>query len=115
MSDSERRRGPRRPLKMRIDYKAGDGDFLYEYTRNISEGGLFVATDAPPKVGTVIQMRFQIPGENSSLKVEGKVKWVNASKDGREHPNPGMGVEFINLSDEERDIISHIVGAIAYL
>lgn len=112
----EQRKSPRRPLRMRLDYKHESGaNFLFEYTQNISRGGIFIETLQPLPVGTNVVMRFTPPGEEGEIYVEGRVAWVNAVRSGEENTNPGMGIQFKNLSDENKDLISRMVGTIAYL
>ena len=113
--ENERRKHPRRAFRQRIDYKAGDGDFLYEYITNISQGGIFIATQNPEPVGTTLALRFLGPDGEESLEVQGEVMWVNLADGGEEHPNQGMGIRFVNLSEEDKDTVSRLVGAIAYL
>jgi len=112
----EKRKSPRRPLRMRLDYKQETGaNFLFEYTQNISKGGIFIGTTQPLPVGTNVVMRFTPPGAEEEIYVEGRVTWVNAWHPDGENPNPGMGIQFRNLSEEVRDVIARLVGTIAYL
>jgi type IV pilus assembly protein PilZ len=115
VSGQERRRSARHEVRIRIDYRAGEGDFLIENTRNISHGGMFIETRTPPDVGTILSLRFRAPDTDEVVEVQGRVVWVNVNKLEAETPNPGMGLEFIKLTPEEKDTISRIVGAIAYL
>ncbi len=60
-------------------------------------------------------IRFQPPGGQTELEVEGEVMWVNPFVEGGDNPNPGMGIRFENLSAEDKATISSIVKAIAIL
>ncbi len=112
----DKRKNPRRPLRMRLDYKVERGsDFLFEYTHNISRGGIFIETRDPLPVGTNVVMRFTPDGTEGELYVEGRVTWVNPIRQDDASSHPGMGIQFKNLSEESRDIIAKMVGTIAYL
>ena len=116
MSD-DRRREERHPLRMRMDYRdATGGNFLYEYTQNISAGGIFIETREPLPVGTEVEMRFQPPGANEVIEVAGKVMWVNPYRtDSENNPNPGMGIQFEDLPEDLKEQLAAVVNAIAYL
>ena len=116
MSD-ERRRDERLPKRARMDYRdTTGGNFLYEYTSNISKGGIFIETRDPLPVGTEVEMKFQPPGMDEILEIVGTVMWVNPFRpDADENPNPGMGIQFGALSDEAKDLVANLVKAIAYL
>lgn len=114
---SERRQDERLPMRARMDYRdSTGGNFLYEYTSNISRGGIFIETTSPLPVGTDVEMRFQPPGMDEVLEIAGTVVWVNPFREGSdENPNPGMGIQFGTLSDEAKNMVANLVKAIAYL
>ncbi len=112
----EKRQDERHDLRVRMDYRHEEGgNFLYEYSKNISAGGIFIETRTPLPVGTTVEMRFQPPGASGVIDVVGKVVWVNPYREGEENPNPGMGIQFTGLDDEQRDLIAQVVRTIAYL
>ncbi len=45
-SESDRRRSEREDLKIPVDYSAVDA-FFSEFTTNVNEGGMFIATETP--------------------------------------------------------------------
>jgi type IV pilus assembly protein PilZ len=114
---SERRQDERLPMRARMDYRdSTGGNFLYEYTSNISRGGIFIETTTPLPVGTEVEMRFTPPGMDEVLEIAGTVMWVNPFREeSEENPNPGMGIQFGSLSDEAKDLVANLVKAIAYL
>jgi uncharacterized protein (TIGR02266 family) len=101
----ERRRSERTPVVVRIEYETVDALFS-EFTRNINEGGVFVETDTPASLDSVVQLQFQLPGSRVPLKVDGRV--VRVVPDGTDEP-PGMGVEFEDLTDQDRAHIDVLV------
>ena len=116
-SMEDRRKDARHPLRLQLAYSdTGGSNFLFEYSTNISKGGIFIETHHPLPLGTEIVLRFTPPGEaQEQLEVEGDVVWVNPFKPEGENFNPGMGIQFKNLSDENKDTITQIVRTVAIL
>jgi type IV pilus assembly protein PilZ len=109
----ERRSFPRIDVTWEVDCTDGE-TFLYSYITNISAMGIFIATMSPPVVGTVIQLKFEPPGE-SPFEVAGAVAWINPWHETGENLNPGFGVRFTDLDPEMRERLVSLVHAIAYL
>jgi type IV pilus assembly protein PilZ len=106
----------RAPLRLELNYRdATNKNFLFEYSQNISKGGIFIETDTPLPLGSRLKIRFQPPGGEAELQVEGEVSWVNEVKEGDDNPNPGMGVQWVDLSDDQYQLIASIVQAILIL
>lgn len=101
----EGRRGRRERLVVRVDYSTVDA-FFSEFTTNINEGGLFIETDNPSAVGTLVQLMFQLPGPDEPLKVAGRVIWTAPGAQGEA---PGMGIEFEGLDPVARDRVNAVV------
>lgn len=114
---AEKRRDARHAMRVRMDYRnRGGGDFLFEYSMNISKGGIFILTEDPLPVGTLVEMRFQPPGMEDVLEVVGRVVWVNEFRpESDDNPNPGMGIQFEDLDAGDKALIAEVVRAIAYL
>ena len=50
------------------------------------------------------------------MAVEGEVIWINPYRPGdTNHVDPGMGVRFIGLTDEDRERLVKLVRCFAYL
>ena len=96
---SERRIFLRVPLDVRVDLYSED-TFFTGFSENISEGGLFVATDAPFEVGTVLDIRLTLMG-GQTLKHSVVVRWVRPPGAVGGLP-AGMGVQFADLTEERR-------------
>jgi type IV pilus assembly protein PilZ len=109
----ERRRLPRYDAELSVDWSSGE-TFLFSYITNISEMGIFIRSDDPPKVGTTLSLRFATD-EGEPLELEGVVVWINPVRPDGENLNPGMGVRFIHLSAEQRERVVDLVRTVAYL
>ena len=107
----ERRREPRYEIKVDVNY-THDETYLYSHTGNISEMGIFLVTDQPLPVETKIDLRFAVPGESEPLRVQGEVRWVVHPGSG---PQAGMGVKFVDPSEEFRERIRMLIRTMAYL
>jgi type IV pilus assembly protein PilZ len=112
-ADSDDRRSFERfATRIAVDCRSGE-NFLFAHIENISEMGLFVRSDEPLPLGTELELAFE--HEGTELALEGIVVWVNPVRADGENLNPGMGVSFRELSDEQRDALFDIIRTIAYL
>ncbi len=103
--DAERRRFGRTDLLVRVEYSTID-EIFSEFTRDINEGGLFIETEKPRPTGTEVVLRFNLPGNQEPLQTVGRVVWVRSATD---LDPAGMGIEFDELSDEDRDRINEMI------
>ncbi len=110
----ERRQWERVLVDLEVDYRS-DETFLFAYITDISQMGIFVRTVTPEPAGTRLNLRFCPPGMGV-LECEGVVIWINPYRPGdRENLNPGMGVQFIDLTAEQRERLKRLVRTFAYL
>jgi type IV pilus assembly protein PilZ len=108
----ERRVHRRVMVSLEVDYRCDD-TFLFAYITDLSIMGIFIQTTNPHPPGTLLNLRFKPPG-HPQIDVEGRVIWINPP---RKHDsiNPGMGVEFVDLSPAQREQIKELVRTFAYL
>lgn len=108
---AEKRRNSRIVLKARVDYELLSEDtFLFEYTSNVSQGGIFLSTRNPLPKGTRLRLRFNLPGDSrGEFIATGQVVWINEYKPGGRNLNPGMGVAFLDLSPTDREAIAQLI------
>lgn len=104
----ERRRFNRTDLLVRIEYSTVD-EIFSEFTRDINEGGLFIETEKPRPTGTEVAMRFNLPGNDDPLQTVGRVAWVRSAD---ANSPAGMGIEFDELSNEDRTRINAMIRAL---
>jgi type IV pilus assembly protein PilZ len=113
-SGIDRRQHERVAVDWSVDYRADD-TFLFAYISDISAMGIFVRTPRPEPAGTRLNLRFSPPG-GPPLELEGKVIWINPPReDGDPGRQPGMGLEFVDLTPGQRDQILRLVRTFAYL
>ena len=100
-SDEEMRAAPRVNLKVNVSLRTED-NFFQGFSENLSEGGVFIATMAPPTVGTEVNLNLGV-GEDESVSVSGEVRWLRVNEDG---DVTGCGVQFMNLSTQAERAIN---------
>ena len=66
------------------------------HSHDISEGGMFICTEHPHEVDSLIDITIPI-----QLKVKAKVR--------HQQPEIGVGVEFIDLNDSQKLLIRHLI------
>jgi uncharacterized protein (TIGR02266 family) len=90
------------------DTVAGDFTFCYS-TLDISEGGLFLETDAPLTVNDELELELTLPG-GSRHKVKAAVKWVRDPEDAVEKAmRSGMGLQFVDPTPELQEAIRNFL------
>lgn len=130
----ERRQHPRQFVRIMVDYAASD-TFLYDYSNDLSEGGIFIQTSQPLEKGSTIDLRFTLPGVEKVFALKGEVMWVNCLApaavtegasalddllDGAQETAPasempeGMGVRFVNISPEEQALLREFLSRETY-
>jgi type IV pilus assembly protein PilZ len=111
MSD-ERRRGTRLMAEVKVDYRTV-GSFITDYSKDISQGGLFIATSLPLEIGEQVRLRITLPGRDLPFALEGVVRW-NSKPSDRDQSPAGMGIEFINFDAEVRAELSRFVATLPH-
>ncbi len=105
---NNRRQHTRAPIELRVEYKRLNS-FFADYTRNISRGGTFVATERPLPIGTEFLFKLTIPKLNKPLELKGKVHWIVNPSDVEEGQDPGMGIGFVYDNEAERQSVEREV------
>jgi len=87
------------------DFKGKD-DFKFCYSsRDVSESGMFLETMTPLNIDDVLNLEFSMPGTDKSISVSAKV--VRTLQEG--NLNDGMGVVFVDLSENDKLFIKEFV------
>lgn len=100
------REAHRVPARLRISMGEDAGEVLTDFTVNVSLGGVFVETARPFAAGDPLRTSFVLPGREQPVSCRSRVAWVNTA----ERPTtpslpPGIGLQFLDLSDEDRAAI----------
>lgn len=96
-----RRQHPRIPCELPVLLRLADGREIQSEATSISKGGIFLAMDDfPVGVEAVIHVLISFPDDEKSWRVRGRVASVV-----RQGPQPGLGIEFLFSSKEQRDAV----------
>ena len=111
--DAEKRRAGgaiRVPFVRRCQIDFQGGRSASAFIVNINVLGAYVAHDVMPPLGQEVVCRFQVPGREGVVRIDGVVAWTNPVQ---EHPvhslPPGFGVAFRSLDGEPRERVENVV------
>ena len=111
---SDRRFHERVMVNLEVDYQCDD-TFLFAYITDLSAMGIFIQTNKPHPTGTQLNLHFK-PAGGPELDLEARVMWVNPYRpDEGANLNPGMGLQFLDLTAPQREQIMKLVRTFAYL
>jgi len=89
---SERRKDRRVPVNLWIEAEAAD-ELYFHRAANLSVGGAFFDKTIPEPVGSLVQLRFSLPGTASEIRCQGEIVKAEVF---------AMAVKFVGLSDGDR-------------
>lgn len=93
--------------RCRLDYEQGT---VEGFIVNVNALGAYIAEEAIPEVGRRVVLRFNVPGNEREVAIEGMVAWTNPEQDHPVHSlPPGFGLAFRKVEDEARLRIEEIV------
>lgn len=98
MSPRARRLHPRWCLHASVDVVSADGSWA-GLSYDVSAGGIFVATDAAPAVGTNVAVNVTLP-DGTRLELAGQVRWHRDGRRARAGLPAGVGIEWSLLPAE---------------
>jgi uncharacterized protein (TIGR02266 family) len=101
-------RDPRIPKSLPVIFLHGDSP-VKAYARDISRGGLFVATGNPLGGGEQFTLRLQLPGHEETLTLSCEVAW-SREEEGR--TGGGMGVRFLEIPREHEALLQPFVSTL---
>ena len=104
----ERRRYPRARIEWSVTFKTDKG-VVAGVTLNVSAGGATLRFPNPPLLHEVLEMTIRVPELDRLLIVEAQVVWSTADIVDNELTLPIIGVNFTNITDQDRWLISTAV------
>ena len=104
------RRNPRVPCRVKAKFKAF-GVSLSSEILDVSDNGVYMATNYDIEVGTTIDVVFSLPDENGTIiQAGGRVAWLNTPAKRMKSDLPmGFGIEFIVVPNEMRGALNRFV------
>ena len=85
-----------------------ESNFYVGFSGEISEGGVFLATYETLPAKTPVKVLITLPG-GFETRLNGRVRFVRDPLDFSAESEPGMGVAFEGLSNEQRDLILRFI------
>lgn len=102
------RRAPAR-IPMRADISLqSESNFFVGFSVNLSDGGIFLATEQDLPIGTEVELEFSLPGAEK-LKLQGVVRWRREVDPHAPYITPGIGVQFVKVTEEVQEAIRRFV------
>ena len=100
---SDRRRAVRAPIDLWMEESKGN-ELYFRRTGNLSAGGVYFEQSIPHPLGTRVNLKFSLPGQDRVIETLAEIVNTPGDKDGL-----GMGVRFIDLDDTDRTRIESYV------
>jgi uncharacterized protein (TIGR02266 family) len=88
---TERRHGARVPVQIWVEEKT-DRELYFQRSANLSAGGIYLENTIPHPVGTRVNLRFSLPGDEKKIEVRAEVAAAIAGEE-----EFGMGLKFVEL------------------
>jgi CRP/FNR family cyclic AMP-dependent transcriptional regulator len=101
---------PRVAKILSLTYKERQA-FINAYTANASNGGLFVKTEKPFKVGFQFILKLQLPGVPNPLQIKSEVRWTRSPEEAQPGQPSGMGVQFLEISENDTSVLKECLAA----
>ena len=95
-----RRSSPRVAMGVSVSYRVGNL-IAAAVTTNVSTGGLAVRTTSPLEKGTLVKVRFRLPGTGKDVDAEADVVWTDSRW--------GMGLRFTKVEPDDRAVLDNFV------
>ena len=94
----KRRAYPRFPIELKMRLERGRSVFTGR-TENVSEGGLFVLTDLPERIGARVDFSLRLPEIDQTIHLSGNVCWIR-EVERRDWHKRGFGLRFDSIAPE---------------
>jgi hypothetical protein len=102
---TEHRKHPRKAIESEVAFQIGAGPRVEARCRDVSLGGMFIDTEAPPPYGAPVRVFLRLPGLAGEVTIESIVRWSTRA---------GMGVQFGVMGARETHALTRLLtGAIA--
>lgn len=101
------RSAQRVPVQLLVDYHS-NGNYLFDFCRDLGTGGVFIETRTPLASGSSVNLTFTLPDSKETLEAKGRVIWVQAEIPEKK-VTPGMGVQFEGFDNHQRRLLEEFV------
>ncbi len=94
------------PLSLNVDFESR-GKVRKCLMKDLSAGGIFVATESPLPIGTPLNVRIRVERTGEEIELPGEVVSVEVSANLAEEER-GMGIRFVNLDEAQREQVAEL-------
>ncbi len=101
-----------RPRKLEVSFRTQE-DFEHEYWANITNGGIFVESDAPVSVRDRVSVHIKLVFINKGIRLDGEVVHVVGAELAATGATPGAAVQFEAAATELRAAFEPVLAAMA--
>lgn len=107
---AELRLGNRVAVRLVVDYFFA-GENFRSIANELSPNGMFLVSDEPHQLEDVLHLRFLLPDVQAMIKARAVVRWRHEAIPAALENiiTPGMGLEFTDVSEEDRQVIRHFI------
>jgi len=111
MTGVERRKFKRVPLNVKVQYevlKVSTPRPEESQSKDFSVGGIRLVISEKVNLGSILRLKFSLPGGISSMTVKGKIVWVGEFSVTQTpvYKAYDCGIELLDLSHEDKENIS---------
>lgn len=111
-----RKQQPRYPFREKVLVSvAGFDEASEEWSENLSGGGMFIKTETPQPIGTIVEIEIETQGEDGRSVIHGlgEVVWTKEFRDAVNRERSGMGVRFLSFRGRGREELEKLLKRIA--
>lgn len=93
-----------------VSYGVIASELLKDYSLDLNSGGMFLATDTPLEIDTMLYVEFILPESGRTIRCQARVAWVNQREKPKKPQLPaGMGVQFLSISRTDMEAIQNFI------
>jgi len=89
---------------------AGGKPYFFGYAVNLTREGIFIPSMNPKPMGYRTRVRFLLPSQNIRIEGQVEVVWSRAFDRKSKKKASGMGIKFLDLSEETMQKIDAFLG-----
>lgn len=102
---ADRRRFIRVPVQVWVEQWT-DRETYHQQSSNLSMGGVYLERTVPLPEGTLVNLRFSLPGDGRPVTCKGRIVFPRSEADAF-----GMGLEFVDLGEADQERIDTFLQA----
>jgi uncharacterized protein (TIGR02266 family) len=104
------RKNKRTPVSLKVRFKSATLDeFIEQYCKDLSKGGVFVKSETPLPPGTLLKFEFQLRDTSPLIQGVGRVVWKREANEADDKLPAGMGIKFIKMDERSRSVVDRIL------